>query len=297
MGKVMILRGVKFTDTTGPKIITRDKIESDGSLMLFDGNHQFGQFSGLPGVNASVPNALSSLTAKLLSVSEDLTHLKGYSASADSAGLFKKERTAKGGIHGIVTQAGGQTSVQAYFLRAPDAVQAYMRDNNTHTFYVSLWQRVTRKALDGPVPQAPFYFANGVSSTANFRFHMEGSLPYPRAGTLTSRGVKAVPVANDINIADGTNRFTSLGVQGNTGNGPISADPVTFGVGTIGAWNGGNYNKAASRIIYRAYIEDLTVSGRTYAEVEAIDYALYQEAFAPGGKFYGDTYTAPSTLP
>ena len=66
MGKVMILRGVKFTDTTGPKIITRDKIESDGSLMLFDGNHQFGQFSGLPGVNASVPNALSSLTAKLL---------------------------------------------------------------------------------------------------------------------------------------------------------------------------------------------------------------------------------------
>lgn len=72
---------------------------------------------------------------------------------------------------------------------------------------------------------------------------------------------------------------------------------MTFGVGTIGAWIGGNYNKATSRIIYRARIEDLTVSGRTYEEVEAIDFALYTAAFAVGGKFYGDTYTDPTTFP
>jgi len=41
----------------------------------------------------------------------------------------------------------------------------------------------------------------------------------------------------------------------------------------------------------------MTVSGRTYAEVEAIDYALYQAAFGPGGKFADDTYTNPSTIP
>lgn len=34
-----------------------------------------------------------------------------------------------------------------------------------------------------------------------------------------------------------------------------------------------------------------------HGDVEAIDYALYQAAFAPGGKFYGDTYTDPATLP
>ncbi|MCF6764112.1 hypothetical protein, partial [Pseudomonas fragi] len=57
-----------------------------------------------------------------------------------------------------------------------------------------------------------------------------------------------------------------------------------------------NFNVCPSRIIYRAYGEDLTVSGRNYAEVEALDYALFLEAFAPGGKFYGDTFTSPSAL-
>lgn len=297
MGRMLRLHGVSLTDPQAPKIITRDKIESLGSLMLFDGNHQFGQFTGLPALNSTIPNALSNITSALLGVTEDQTSMIVHALSADATGVFKKERTSKGGIHGIVTQAGGQSSVQAYFIRAGDAVRNYMRDNTSHTFYVSMWQRVTRKALDGPSPQAPFFFTNGVSSTANFRFHMEGSLPAPRAGVSTSRGLKAVPAENDTAIVSGTNRFTSLAVQGDIGTGPVSNDPCAFGVGTIAAWNGANYNKAASRIIYRAYIEDLTVSGRSYAEVEAIDYALYQEAFAAGGKFYNDTYTAPSTLP
>lgn len=57
-------------------------------------------------------------------------------------------------------------------------------------------------------------------------------------------------------------------------------------------------NKAASRVLYRWYLEDLTVSGRTYAEVLAADYALYQQAFGVGGRYYGDTLpTDPSTIP
>lgn len=49
---------------------------------------------------------------------------------------------------------------------------------------------------------------------------------------------------------------------------------------------------APSYILYRMYLEDLTVSGRTYAQVDAIDYAMWQTAFSAGGKFYGDTFTA-----
>jgi hypothetical protein len=48
------------------------------------------------------------------------------------------------------------------------------------------------------------------------------------------------------------------------------------------------------RVLYRAYIEDLTVSGRTYAQVQALDYALWQAAFAPGGRYAGDTFTPPA---
>jgi len=31
--------------------------------------------------------------------------------------------------------------------------------------------------------------------------------------------------------------------------------------------------------------------------VDALDYALYQAAFAAGGRYFGDTYTDPVTLP
>lgn len=72
---------------------------------------------------------------------------------------------------------------------------------------------------------------------------------------------------------------------------------------TAGASNpfnaiGGIRERLSSSIFYRAYIEDLTVSGRTYAEVDAIDYALYtKEVLTPGGRYYGDTYTDPATIP
>lgn len=298
MGKQLKLQGVKLTDPNAPTVLTRDRIESKGSLFLFDGNHQFSQFAGLPVAGASVPNALSDKAAALLGVEESATSFIVQPLPIPQAGVFKAERTGRGGIHGLITQAGAQTTRQCYFLRASTAVQEYMRDNPTHTFYVSIWQTITRKAVTGsPSPQAPFFFVNGVSSTANYRFHFEGSLFSPRAATATYRGGKAIPTVSDTEIANETNRFTSVAVQGNTGNGPVSADPVTFGVGSEGVWAGPGLNKAASRIIYRVYVEDLTVSGRSYEAVEAIDLELYTEAFAAGGKFFGDTYTAVSTMP
>ena len=52
-----------------------------------------------------------------------------------------------------------------------------------------------------------------------------------------------------------------------------------------------------SRAVYRMYIEDLTVSGRTYAQVDAIDYAQFtKDVLTVGGRYYGDTYTDPTTL-
>ena len=57
-------------------------------------------------------------------------------------------------------------------------------------------------------------------------------------------------------------------------------------------------NKLHSWILYRTYVEDLSVSGRTYAEVDALDYALYEKhVLTADGRYYGDTYTDPATLP
>jgi hypothetical protein len=69
--------------------------------------------------------------------------------------------------------------------------------------------------------------------------------------------------------------------------------------------NGGSINasgtakeSAPSVVFYRTYLEDLTVSGRTYAEVDALDVALYtKHVLTTGGRYYGDTYTDPATIP
>ena len=295
MGKLLRLRGVSITDTSAPKIITRDKIESNGSLFLFDGNHQFGTFTGLPAQNAAIPNVLSNKAAALLGVAESAVGLVVGGATVNSA-YWKSERTTKGGVHGIITQAGGQVGNPQYRIKAATAIRDYVLANLTHKYYVSIWSSITRQSLTIN-SQSPMHLVG--ATTANMLFHFESGMPFPQSGS-TLLGRKPDPVVGDLPaqpLAVPYNRFGSIGVQGFVGAGPGASAGINLLVGTDGPWAGGLLNKAASRIIYRAYIEDLTVSGRSYAEVEAIDYAMFLEAFGAGGKFSGDTYTAPSTLP
>ena len=297
MGKILRLDTLT-TNPFAPQIIRRDKIESKGSLFLFDGNHKLGNTTDpISVVGNMLPNILDDRTADLLGAGD--YRFQVIARTADSA-LFKAERTTKGGLHGIVTQAGGQSSTQSVVIKAASAIKTYALENPSHKFYVSLWTRVTRQSLLTGTVQSPFHFVNGSgSSTANYLWNFENGEARPLSGA-TLVGRKTVPSTGDTSAQAAAvpyNRFGSVAVTGVVGTGPTASDDINFVLGTQGPWNGPNYNKAPSRIIYRAYMEDLTVSGRTYAEVEAIDYALYQEAFAPGGKFYGDTYTAPSTLP
>ena len=292
MGKIIRISDVTLTDLQAPKIILRDVIESDGSLFLFDGNHQFGQFAGLPLNGASVPNVLANKAAALLSSSESAMNPTVF-RTADLASVFLAERTSKGGIYGLITQSGGQTDARNYILRAPELIRNYVRDNISRGFYVSLWSRTVRNGIStsNPAGQAPFHLA---SSTANFSFHFQTGAA---ASPTNQLGAFNDPTAGNYSgLTVPFSRFGALGVNANTGTGPGTA-PLELGVGNFGAWLGFNSNKAHSIIIYRAYIEDLTASGRTFSEVRAIDYALYQEAFAPGGKFHGDTFTDPATLP
>lgn len=57
------------------------------------------------------------------------------------------------------------------------------------------------------------------------------------------------------------------------------------------------YVNPGAFLFYRAYIEDLTVSGRSYAAVDALDYAEYtKQVTTAGGRYYADTYTDPATI-
>jgi hypothetical protein len=291
MGKIIRITDTALTDLLAPKIFVRDPIESAGSLFLFDGNHQFGQFAGLPENGGLIPNVLSNKASDLLNAAESQLSF-GVSRTDDLTGVFLAERTSKGGIYGILTQAGGQTNAQRYVVQASNLIRDYVRSNVSRGFYVSLWSQTVRNGVPSNAPQSPFHFA---ANTSNFLFHYQGGVA---AAPSSQLGIFNDPTQNNFSgLAVPHARFGALGVNANTGTGPAVSTPLEFGVGTLGAWNSFNFNNCPSNIIYRAYIEDLTASGRTFSEVQAIDYALYQEAFAPGGKFHGDTFTDPATLP
>lgn len=292
MGKIIRLTGVSLTDNSAPRIILRDPIESVGSLFLFDGARQYGQFSGLPPASQTIPNVLSDRAAALLSAhasSLDLTVASGSITS--KAGIFLAERTGKGGIHGISTLSGNQTTADYYVLLAPDVIRAHIQNNPTRSFYASIWSVVTRQGIHNAANQSIFHQA---PNTNNLVFAFPGGTP----SYGNNLGFSTSPSGHDYGTGPTVPyaRFGALGWSQHIGAGP-GTSPLEFGVGNFGAWSGFNQNKTASRIIYRAYLEDLTASGRTFAQVQAIDYALFQAAFAPGGKFADDTYTSPSTLP
>ncbi|WP_171495393.1 hypothetical protein, partial [Acinetobacter soli] len=80
-------------------------------------------------------------------------------------------------------------------------------------------------------------------------------------------------------------------------NGTLGNTDLLIGNGRLSPYNQAQIlNDVPSLIIYRIYIEDLNASGRTFAEVKAIDDAEFEKAFAVGGRFYGDTWSDPATI-
>ncbi|MET3517794.1 hypothetical protein ABIC63_005599 [Pseudacidovorax sp. 1753] len=297
MSKIIRLDGLTLTDTTAPKIIERDKIESDGSLFLFDPTLAQGAFTAL-GNGATIPNALSNKAAALLAVPEIDTH--GFVSSVALANKFVVERTGRGGVHGIITQSGTQAASGNlnWQILLPAAIRNHIFANRaTRKFFFSVWWKTTRPGLQGS-SQAVAWATGQTGATSNYLFHTESGIPRPSAGAASHLGSRAAPATTETVAPVGSNRIANVGVNGQVGTGLATAtdvNPLAF-VGTGGPWGGLNFDKAPSRILYRAYVEDLTASGRAYADVDAIDYALWQAAFGSGGKFNGDTYTDPASL-
>jgi hypothetical protein len=106
-------------------------------------------------------------------------------------------------------------------------------------------------------------------------------------GKRTNIRESATPIATGVPqvVAGAVSGLTSVSATDN----PI----IQFGVADLACL----VNVAPSGVLYRVYLEDFTVSGRTYSEVEAADLAEFATAFGVGGRYAGDTHTAVSALP
>lgn len=253
-----------------------DELETRGSLLLVEPGHPvFPWAAGVPVSGSAMPNAVdTSARAILGSSTAPVFTFQGLNGVSG-----KVERTSKGALHGIVSPIA--TTPGSATIELPPALMAYLIANPTHSYYYSLWDRQTRLGAD-PQPQRLI-----VGQADSIKQHMSAykSGMRPSAGWGTR-----INAANETASALGTGRH-AISVNGWYSSTPATNDPIEGRVkwGGIGYFNSGAAgSNLPSFAFYRLYIEDLTVSGRTHAQVSALDDAMFTNAFALGGRYAND---------
>lgn len=270
---------------------------SAGPLALIEFAHPNNPIpAGVPANGAVIPDLAASLTAATLGQAPgDLTVA---STVGGSSVKVKMERSSKGGIHTINSRT-QQTSPYELWDIALDAARlAFLNAHNDHDIYVSAWWRETRAPAAGyaeALHPAGIRRSGNVSDAAN-RWVSVGA--FNTAPNLT-------PPVGNARRAGGASM-----VSGGSGSAALFvADAATeaYGLPTPFVVNAplvrsttaqsSQVNKTPSVLLYRVYVEDLTVSGRTADAVAAIDLAEFQEmVLTSGGRYYGDTWTDPATF-
>jgi hypothetical protein len=281
MGRKLVLTGTALTDTDAPRLIDIDALESSGSLVLVDPTHPAGAWaSGVPSNGGTVPNLLAS-RASALGVSVPTVDVVVGAGWTGGKGLL--ERTTKGGLHGVVSRTLADTTTTAY-VSLPASVRTYLLANPTHDIYLSSWVRVTRQQTQNTYV-AVLGNLSGVST--NYLMYARLAANSPATGRVAALTTGPTMMSNH--------------AASWTGTAPGSAANMLARAMFVGASNFTGSSTAARGLAglvqYRVYLEDLTVSGRTYAEVDALDDALYTtEVLTVGGRYYGDTFTDPATI-
>lgn len=299
---------ITFTDTSLPKLRDDPVLPDTGALLLIDPAHSMGAWpAGIPATGAALPNVAQTQAMALLgtTTAADVQPTITYNnITAVGTAHGKTERTPKGGLHAIASQ---DPAVQAangdghVTILLPTPVKQYILTNAvTHTFFLGLWFRTTRAFKTGNQQNWIAGITNNVSATGRYLVQIAAS-GAPGAGSRVGYHDDGGGVGAGLN---GVRRVNVAGVGwSDPANPPGSAGGMLgylFSAGDYGTVNSylNAKDAAASGVLYRAYLEDLTASGRTYAQAEAADAAAFTAAFASSGRYYGDTVpTAPATIP
>lgn len=294
MGKKIVLTGNKLTDTSAPILSDIDAImPTAGALLLLDPVHPAGSWaSGVPAANARVPNLAFTQAKALIPAGTTDTLapqiILGTSWATDvAANNARAERTAKGGLSISSSRANIGNANRSFQIQYQGGlVRDYLYTNRAHSFFFAYWGRVVRPMIafdtggdlaassDGSNRIWGAYFRPAAGSgmmypTTNGGFSVEGHGP----------GVADTPFYGDVGGGDGS-AYAATAV----------ASPFQRANGAGGA---NNWGKMADLIFYGAYLEDLTVSGRSYATVSALVKAKYtRDVKTSGGKYFGDTYSS-----
>lgn len=285
-------------DSAMPKL-RKDRILTDGSLMLLDAYHSQGRvFLGeqtYSSFGPAVPDdgfALQNIAweeAIAAIGSGDEGSTQPLVARTDGTGMTL-ERTPKKGLHGLISQSGNLAAGVGMEINMRSPMRTYMRTNAAHKYYFSVWKRLTRPAnLVVTTRPATAVVQATTAATSNYLMMFDQGFSLPN-------GAARLGVIEDPGVNDDTQpTFQAIGVNGWTGTPPAADGDMRLNLMLWGAK--GAYGSLAgtdgppSWILYRYYIEDMTVSGRSFDDIADLDHKLYEQAFAAGGKYNGDSWT------
>lgn len=281
-----------FMGSSAPILPAIDPVASDtGGLLLIEANHPRGGFpAGAPVNGAALTNLLRDNAAELIGVAASTLDPIQVVASMTGT-LGKVERTTKGGIHAVQSTTQGSTTGLGYQIRFPLNILTYMKAHSSHAFYLSVWSMPT--------------LIRAGATSSNFVQRATAG------GYVFGMGNHGVGVAG-LTIV-GRQYDTSLGVVNTprcSAQAIICTDAtwISQAANFAEVWNGlfevGNFGPVnrnglnGARVLWRIYIEDLTVSGRTYAQVVGLDNAEFaRQVTTAGGRYHGDTTpTDPATF-
>lgn len=287
MGIVETVPGIA-TSPTGLKVLN-DPILSDGSLFLFDPSHSLGAFAGIPTNGQLVKNIACETAMVMMGTSneDDVSIYMSVQEVASYSSNYIHERSGKGGLSGQYshTNLTGNSSALGLGARANIPMRDYMRTlAGVNDLYFSVWFNMSRAANFPSAPQPMHHFAMNTSNYVFFGGNngaTDDALTY-RSATYAAGQEDVGPLLWALQASELAGTTTGLEYRG--------------GPGAVSSWSYGNGEKPLCGVLERMYCEDLTVSGRTFADVLAIDQELYAAAHAAGGAWFGDTFTDPTSF-
>lgn len=298
MSLVIRMKG-KINNATAPKLIRHDPIEHrGGSLFLWDAN--------LNPVSSSAKfTELPNLLSEYGDNSNNLFEIMTYGATLPDNGYIRTELTNKGGIHFIVSQSAvtDKTVNDGFYLQPTTDLAQKLLDKiktNSANLFVSIWTNHTRKVdKDGGLGGIMFWLANNTTNQV-FTMVQANTKPMGVDGTLKYSESKLNLNSKSAEIVNKPNNYQFV-MDRYSGTAPTISQRLKIGSGILQPYSGGivtnqAINTTPSYIVYRVYIEDLNLSGRTFEQVKAIDDAEHAKAFAEGGRFYGDTWSNPALV-
>jgi hypothetical protein len=271
-----------------------------GPLLLWEPGNPDSAHTGVPADGSTMTDLAATQAAATIGSAPGGIGVTNQITNGTQA---KIELTAKGGIHLIESQATQTGAYQLFRLGMGSARLAWVNSRPaTDRWYLGAWWVTTRGFKAGYTGSHQIFGLrrNGDVDSSDLTLRLLTTGPSSTAAhaittppTGDARALSGSPVFVDSDPSTGKRSFVAAGSTGQPTGWTVAVDQFV----SVGAHVSGEVNNFPSVVLYRCYIENLTVSGRSFATVAAIDQAEYQaQVVTPGGRYYGDTWSDPATV-